>query len=78
MLKLGKSTKSSLEKIVKDFEAKGYIRKGTDFYLKFKKRIKAYSLKHAIDILLSTLGSNYKVKRSHIYIEEIKEIKNEQ
>jgi ribosomal protein L20A (L18A) len=78
VLKLGKSTKSSSEKVVKDFEAKGYIRKGTEFYLRFKKRIKAYSLKHAINILLSTLGSNYKVKRAHIFIEEIKEIKNEQ
>ncbi len=78
MLKLGRSTKSSSGKVVKEFEAKGYIRKGTDFFLNFKKTIKAYSLKHALDILLSNLGSNYKVKREHINIEEIREIKNEQ
>lgn len=76
MLKLQKLIKSSnLEKNKKMYEIKGIIRKGTEFYLRFKTIVRAYSLKHAYDVAYSTLGSNYKVKRKHIKIEEIKEIK---
>jgi len=59
---------------VKKYQVKGKIIKGKDFNLEFKKVIFAKSLRHAYDVVLSTLGSNYKVKRKHIKIEEIIEI----
>lgn len=57
------------------YEAKGTVIKGKDFKIMFKTYAFAYSLKHAQDVILSKLCSNYKVKRSHINIEYIKEVK---
>ena len=56
------------------FEIKGTVNiKGN--LQKFSKVIEANSKNHAEDVLLATLGSNYRVHREAIKIDEIKEVK---
>ncbi len=74
--KLNKSLDS--QKSLNKYEAKGIVKKGKDFKLSFRTYVYAYSLKHAIDVLLSRLGSNYKAKRSNIEIEYIVEVKEDE
>jgi ribosomal protein L20A (L18A) len=75
--KLNKSLE--LQRKLNRYEVKGIVKKGKDFKVDFKTFVFGYSLKHATDVILSRLGSNYKVKRKNIIIEYIKEVKeNEQ
>ncbi len=45
---------------------------------KFRKEVRALKPEHAIEKVLSELGSNHKVKRSHIVIERVVELKPEE
>ncbi|MEM0350277.1 MAG: 50S ribosomal protein L18Ae [Archaeoglobaceae archaeon] len=55
------------------FEIRGYY-KDQDGWKKFSKIINAKSEKLAIEKLYSIIGSNHKVKRHLIKIEEIKKV----
>ncbi|MEM0215395.1 MAG: 50S ribosomal protein L18Ae [Archaeoglobaceae archaeon] len=55
------------------FEIKGSF-KDIDGWKKFKKVIKAESEKLALEKLFSIIGSNHKVKRHLIKVEEIKKV----
>jgi large subunit ribosomal protein LX len=45
---------------------------------KFSKEVRAIKPEHAIEKVLSELGSNHKVKRHHIVIERVVELKPEE
>ena len=56
------------------FQAKGTVKiKGN--LQKFTRTIEAKSKSHAEDVLLATLGSNYRIHRRDINIEELKEVR---
>ncbi|MCS7130195.1 MAG: 50S ribosomal protein L18Ae [Archaeoglobaceae archaeon] len=55
------------------FEIRGSF-KDSEGWRKFKKVIEAESEKMAIEKLMSIIGSNHKVKRNLIKIEEIKKV----
>jgi len=45
---------------------------------KFRKIVRAVKPEHAIEKVLSELGSNHRVKRYHIVIERVREVKLEE
>lgn len=45
---------------------------------KFRKIVRAIKPEHAIEKVLSELGSNHRVKRYHIVIERVREVKLEE
>jgi len=45
---------------------------------KFRKIVRAIKPEHAIEKVLSELGSNHRVKRYHIIIERVREVKLEE
>ncbi|MCS7143543.1 MAG: 50S ribosomal protein L18Ae [Archaeoglobaceae archaeon] len=55
------------------FEIKGSF-KDLDGWKKFRKVVKAESEKLAVEKLMSIIGSNHKVKRNLIKVEEIKKV----
>ncbi|MCX8172816.1 MAG: 50S ribosomal protein L18Ae [Archaeoglobaceae archaeon] len=55
------------------FEIKGSF-KDLDGWKRFRKVVRAESEKLAVEKLLSIIGSNHKVKRNLIRIEEIKKV----
>ena len=57
----------------KKFLVAGTFKDRHDFH-KFSKEIAAWNEKLAKDKVYSLLGSNHKIKRQHINIEEVKEI----
>ncbi len=62
---------------VKIFRVEGRFRMGDEFN-KFVKEIRAVKKEHAIEKIYSELGSKHKVKRFHIIIERVKEIRPEE
>jgi len=65
-----------MEKSMKNFEAVGrFIEKGNE--KKFTKKVSAVSESAAAEKIMSLFGSNHKVKRRHIFIEDLKETKKE-
>jgi len=65
-----------MEKTMKMFEVSGkFIQKGNE--RKFAKKIEAQTEFAAAEKTMALFGSNYKIKRRHVFIEELKEAKKE-
>ncbi len=62
---------------VKIFRIKGKFQMG-NVMQPFTKEIRALKKEHAIEIVMSDLGSKHKVKRRKIKIDEVKEISKEE
>ncbi len=62
---------------VKIFRIEGKFRMGDEFN-KFVKEVRAVKKEHAIEKIYSELGSKHKVKRFHIIIKKVEEIKPEE
>ncbi|MCY0859424.1 MAG: 50S ribosomal protein L18Ae [Sulfolobaceae archaeon] len=62
---------------VKNYYVRGIMLVGESKYpvwQKFEKYVRALNEKQAIEIIYSVLGSNHKIKRYNIKIQEIKEV----
>ncbi|RLI82609.1 50S ribosomal protein L18a [Archaeoglobales archaeon] len=59
------------------FEVRGRFRNG-DSWNKFTKIIEAHNERFALEKTLSLIGSNHKLKRNLIEIEEIREMETEE
>jgi len=69
-----KVKKEKKERKEKEFEVRGYFVKGEEKQ-GFSKKIKAFNELLAAEYTLSLFGSKNKLRRSQIFIEEVKEAK---
>lgn len=60
----------------KTFRASGRMRLRNGEIVRFTVEVRATSEEEAKDRVYSNLGSRHKLKRKHIYIEKIEEVKN--
>ena len=65
-----------MEKKMKMFEVRGkFVQKGNE--RNFVKSVSAPTESAAAEKTMALFGSNYKIKRRHVFIEELKEAKKE-
>ena len=65
-----------MEKVMKVFEVRGKFRQKGETK-NFSRNVSAPTESAAAEKTLALFGSNYKIKRRHVFIEELKEAKKE-
>lgn len=65
-----------MEKTTKSFEVKGTYRQNNK-EMGFTKIVSAATESAAAEKIMALFGSNHKIKRRHVFIEELKEAKKE-